>query len=277
MYWHAFTVFPTGHASMYGDGHYTSFDGKKYHYSGKCRYAFVKTLNDDSFSVVIDKAVCKHKNCHMIIYVTYKGNQINLIGEDGSFKVFVNRRKVAVPYVSERGFDIMLASSVFIKFQTNNGIQFIWDGATRMSIKVPPTLSGKLSGLAGNFNGKSIDDFATPNGDISHSPINFGNSWQIQNTNCSFVSKDYRMTSCESNHQVGKFAEEHCSIVLSEDYADCHRVVDPQPYYENCKEDVCACNGRKDCLCSVLSAFFRKCALARYTYNNWRNVSGCGK
>ena len=67
---------------MFGDGHYTTFDGKKFHYPGKCRYVAVKTVQEDGkFSVTIDKQVCKNKNCHMIVYLVYNGNKINLIGE----------------------------------------------------------------------------------------------------------------------------------------------------------------------------------------------------
>ena len=31
---------------------------------------------------------------------------------------------------------------------------------------IPPSLSGKVSGLLGNFNGKSVDDFSTPIGTL---------------------------------------------------------------------------------------------------------------
>lgn len=165
-----------------------------------------------------------------------------------------------------------------MKFDATEGIHIMWDGKSRLYVKVPPAYMGKVAGLAGNFNVKTTDDFVTPSGDLSHSEIDFGNSWIDPQQNCSKLSADLDLTACESNHQNALKAEKRCSVLQSSVFSKCHAAIDPEPYYLNCKEDVCRCgNGGKECLCAVLSAYARECALRGKELYGWRNASSCGK
>lgn len=210
--------------------------------------------------------------------VTYKGNKIKLMYGNDGFDALVSEKKEMLPVVSERGFRIFQTSSIFIKFDTTEGMHIMWDGKSRLYVKVPSSYMGKVVGLAGNFNVKTIDDFVTSSGDLSHSEIDFGNSWIVPQQNCSKLSADFELTSCESNHQNALEAEKRCSILKSDVFSKCHAGIDPEPYYANCKEDVCGCgNDGKECLCAVLSAYARECALQGRQVYGWRNASGCGK
>ena len=213
----------------------------------------------------------------MVVHVIYKGNLIRLESDEGDFDVFVNTKKVSPTHISNRGFGITELTSILIKFETIDGINLIWDGNSRLYINMTSAFRGKLVGLAGNFNSKTVDDFLTSSGDLAHSPVDFGNSWMIPDADCPKVSKDYSMTACESNHQVAKFAATQCSVMRSDIFAACHLSVDPDSYIANCKEDVCACNGHQDCLCAVLSAYSRACATEGIVIEGWRNSSKCGK
>ena len=265
-------LFHSGHASMYGNGHFKSFDGKYFHFPGRCAYIFTQAL-DGSFGVLLDRRPWNYQ----VIGVVYKKNKITLTRiYRRDFHATVNGKKVKIPFTSESGFKIDLVYNSYVKVEGKNGFHLLWDGATQINVKVPSSYRNEVAGLAGNFNSKTIDDFLTPSEDLSHSAIDFGNSWMLPDNNCSKVSIDYKMTACESNHQVGRYAEEKCKILLSSTFEKCHRFEDPQDYYENCKDDVCVCNGRPECLCAVLAAYSRVCALGSKVVEGWRNVSGCG-
>ena len=226
-----------------------------------------------------DRESCKEKNCFMDIVVVYKNNQIKLSKEkDQLFKLKVNSFGSNLPFVSDKGFRIAKSSTMFIKFESTDGIHIFWDGKTRLYVKVPSSYKNLLSGLVGNFNGKTIDDFVTPSGDLSHSEIDFGNSWLVPDLNCSKLSTGLKLTPCEENHQNAHEAEKKCSIINTEIFKSCHANLDPGAYFENCKQDVCGCgNNGQDCLCGVLAAYAFDCAIQGTEIIGWRKAAGCRK
>ena len=247
-------------------------------YPSICPNILVSSDDKLGFSIMTDRKSCDDKSCFMNIVVAYKSNQIKLSKEkDQEFSLKVNSFGSSLPYVSDKGFRISKSSTMFIKFESTDGIHIFWDGKTRLYIKVPSSYKNSMSGLAGNFNGKTIDDFVTPSGDLSHSEIDFGNSWLVPDLNCSKLSTDFKLTQCEENHQNALEAEKRCSIINSDMFKSCHSVLDPSTYYENCKQDVCSCgNDGKECLCGVLSAYASECAIHGKEIVGWRETSGCG-
>ena len=265
-----------GHAFVYGDGHVTTYDGKEYDYPGLRRYTFTQ---DDSglFAVELDRCACKEKDCFMNVLITFKAMPIMLAYNNYNFSVLVNGLKANIPFISNRGFSIGYSSSIFLSFKTIIGFDVLWDGRSRLYVNAPDSFKNKMSGLAGDFNLKSIDDFKTSNKDFAHFAVDFANSWTYAQDNCSLIDADFRLTNCEKNHQVASYAKTVCSQLLSSKFSSCHKVVDPSRYVENCLEDVCGCNGRQECLCDILTAYSRQCSLNGVILKGWRNGSDCGK
>ena len=269
--------FLIGHASLYGYGHYKTFDGKMFDYPNSCPNTFVTSEESLGFSIITDRKSCEGKSCWMDVVVAYKDQQVKFSKEENQeFNLKVNSIASTLPFVSDKGFRISKSSTMFIKFESTDGIHVLWDGKTRLYVKVPASFKNQLAGLAGNFNGKTIDDFVTPLGDSSHSEIDFGNSWLVQNLNCSKLSTDLKLTPCEDNHQNVLEAENRCNIINSNIFKPCHSVLDPSAYYENCKQDVCGCQNGNECLCGVLSAYASECAIHGREIAGWREASGCG-
>lgn len=52
--------------------------------------------------------------------------------------------------------------------------------ATRVMITAKPELKYKMSGLCGNYNGRSADDLTTPSGDIEQDPTVFASTWKTE-------------------------------------------------------------------------------------------------
>lgn len=269
-------IFHKGYAQMYGDGHYTTFDGKTFTYQGHCPNILVET---NEFIIMTNRKACSGKSCHMIVIINYRNSHTELTANKGDLSAIVNKVRVKTPYVAQsKNFTVTMSSSSFLKFESRDGgVKVLWDGKSRMYVKIAPTYKGRVSGLFGNFNGKTIDDFSTPSGDQSHSEIDFGNSWLVPNGNCSKMTNNFKLTHCESNHQITREAEKRCSVLMSDIFKPCHSVEDPLPYYQNCKEDVCGCkNGEQDCLCSVVSSYARQCGFNSKEIRGWRESRGCG-
>ena len=266
----------SGYASVYGRGHYKSFDGKNFDYPNSCPNILVSMKG---FTILTDKKHCTGENCFMDVVVAYRGNQVKISQHKvNQFDVKINSVNSTLPHVSEKGFRVSQSSTLFVKFESTDGINIFWDGKTRLYVKVSSKYNNLLSGLAGNFNGKTIDDFVTPSGDLSHSDIDFGNSWLVPDMDCPKLSTGLKLTPCEENHQNAYQAEEKCNIINSEMFKSCHDVLDPTAYFENCKQDVCGCGSKgQDCLCGVLAAYASDCAIQGMEINGWRKAAGCRK
>lgn len=275
-----FILIFVGNAALYGHGHYKTFDGRSFNYPSTCPSTMVAST-DNVFSVTTDKKACDNLPCYMVVIVTYKKNRIKLMCTNNEFHTLVNGKKETFPVVSKNGFRIVKTSSTIIKFVATEGMQVTWDGKLRLNVKVPASYMGKMVGLAGNFNFKTIDDFVTSSGDLSHLEVDFGNSWIVPQHNCSKIDADgaeLELTPCESNHQNALEAERRCSILMSNVFSQCHATVDTELYYTNCKEDFCGCGKEgKECLCAVFSAYASECASQGKQVYGWRNASGCGK
>lgn len=72
-----------------------------------------------------------------------------------------------------------------------------------------------------------------------------------------------------------RFAEEACSVIMSDVFSACHILVNPEPFQRFCRYDVCTCADSEECLCSALSAYAAACA-ARGVLLSWRSRSLCG-
>ena len=53
----------------------------------------------------------------------------------------------------------------------------LFDGKDRYYVRAKPELSGKVSGMCGNFNAQTTDDFLTPAGDMAANANDFGDEW----------------------------------------------------------------------------------------------------
>lgn len=67
-------------------------------------------------------------------------------------------------------------------------------------------------------------------------------------------------------------AEKRCNKLLQQPFAKCHNIVDPHPYVETCKYDVCACGEKLNCFCSAMSRYSEACAKQGVDIQ-WRNPS----
>ncbi|XP_074402790.1 IgGFc-binding protein [Zonotrichia albicollis] len=235
--------------SIHGDPHYTTFDKQRHDFMGTCTYTLSKLCDSNSslpyFNV---EAANEHRGGNTrVSYVQYVdvdvyGYRINL-GQKRAVKV--NGVSQVVPVTLVPGVSISL-SGQYVVVTTDFGLQVKFDGNHRAEITLPSTYMSKVCGICGNYNGQKADDFLNPDGEMEANSTSLGNSWQVYND--SRCSPDYGHTpNCtdEEKHMIQSNA--YCGLITdpSGPFQNCHAVVDPRSYFEDCQYDLslaCAAN-----------------------------------
>ncbi|NXX71388.1 MUC5B protein, partial [Spizella passerina] len=239
-----------GTCTVYGNGHYMSFDGEKFDFLGDCDYILAQVSIYFQFPV------------HML-FTPHSNSEIRLL--EGRIQ------EIATDPGAEKNYKVDLRGG-YIVIETNQGMNFMWDQKTTVVVHVAPSFQGKVCGLCGDFDGRSRNDFTTRGQSMEMSIQEFGNSWKITST-CSNIN----MTDlCADQPFKSALGQKHCSIIKSNIFEACHSKVNPIPYYESCVSDFCGCDsvGDCECFCTSVAAYSRSCSRAGVCIN-WRTPAIC--
>nr|XP_020507780.1 mucin-5AC-like [Labrus bergylta] len=254
----------------YGDGHYTTFDDKRFDFNGQCEYTL---LQDDCsggqgkghFQIISENIQCGSlgTTCSRSIKIFMGENEFHL--KDEGFHVIKGSSKSLPEQVHKMGIYLM----VTIK----PGITIMWDQKTSLSVKLHPKFQGRVCGLCGNYDGNSQDDFTTPSGDIVADVLEFGNSWRVSAScpNAGLINDP-----CATNGYRASWSKKQCSIINSVTFQNCHSQVDPGPFFDSCVKDSCACDmgGDCECFCTAVAAYAKACNDAGVCVR-WRTPKIC--
>ncbi|KAG6461849.1 hypothetical protein O3G_MSEX012891 [Manduca sexta] len=280
------TQVPCGaRCSAVGDPHYTTFDGLRYNFMGRCTYTLFNSgdVNIEVENIACSGAITEAMNlapytaegkpsCTKAVSLSYNGVNIHL--KQGGF-VLANGKEISTLPVVIGDIRIRAASSLFLIVQLPNKVDLWWDGNTRVFVDVPPEFHDKTKGLCGTFNLNQKDDFLTPENDVEQSVLAFANKWKTREF-CLDVDTKEPEHPCKANVENKEAAEKYCSKLKSKLFESCHWYVDVEPYYESCLYDMCACAGDVTrCLCPILGDYAMACAKAGVMVQ-WRyNVKEC--
>uniref|UniRef100_A0ABM5F8M9 LOW QUALITY PROTEIN: uncharacterized protein n=1 Tax=Pogona vitticeps TaxID=103695 RepID=A0ABM5F8M9_9SAUR len=261
-----------GTCAVYGDGHYITFDDKRYTFSGKCEYTLVQdhcgknSSTQGSFRVITENIPCgtTGTTCSKSIKV-FVGNYELILSEE--HHELIQRGQGGHPPYRIRYMGIYLI------IETYNGLIILWDKKTSIFIKLSDDFRGQVCGLCGNYDGNGINDFTTRSQSVVGDVLEFGNSWKVSPT-CS----DAKCTKdpCTKNPYRKSWSQKQCSIINSKVFASCHSQVDPTRYYEACVADSCACDtgGDCECFCTAVAAYAQACSEYGVCIS-WRSPSIC--
>ena len=102
----------------------------------------------------------------------------------------------------------------------------------------------------------------------------FANAWKGSMTCANSLSQPFcffgEEAKLEDRLMTGR-ALVMCSAIMS---SVCKDVVNPIPFFESCKEDVCFYKGNEDSVCSSMAAYFRECS-RRGVHVDWREPGRC--
>ncbi|KAM9860597.1 mucin-5B-like [Aulostomus maculatus] len=256
--------------SIYGDGHYITFDDKRFDFSGQCEYSLLQDYCDQgqdngTFRIITENVPCGSTGttCSKAIKIFLEDNEFQL--KDENFQVVKGSSQVFPAQVHKMGIYLV----VTIKL----GLVLMWDTKTSLFIKLHPQFQGQVCGLCGNYDGNIRNDFTTRSQERVSDVLEFGNSWKVSSScpNAQLISDP-----CSSNRYRAAWAQKQCSIITSVTFQSCHSQVDPGPYFDSCVRDTCACDtgGDCECLCTALAAYAKVCNEAG-TCVKWRTPKMC--
>ncbi|XP_056596652.1 mucin-2-like [Triplophysa dalaica] len=258
-----------GTCTIYGEGHFRTFDGKRYSFYGACEYILSQdncdTQSSSSFRLVTENIPCGTTNsiCSKSINLFF-GRYKVILSEDDEIKVVEGNG-------TEYRYQIYSAG-IYTVIEVRMLLNLIWDGKTSLMLQLHPNLKDKVCGLCGNFDGNANNDFVKHDGQEVTDAVVFGNSWKLK----SDCPENSLMNPCEKNPHRSAWAIKQCSIITSNDFKDCHSLVDSAPYYDACVKDTCACDtgGDCDCFCTAVSAYAAACR-ERGACVAWRRPNVC--
>ncbi|XP_044125177.1 mucin-2-like [Bufo gargarizans] len=260
-----------GTCTIYGNGHYISFDSKIYDFDGNCEFVAAQDYcepdrSGGSFSVLTENIPCGTTGvtCSKSVKV-FLGNTMLRLSEKHIVKTVGEGGKHVDYQTREVG--------IYLVIEASNGILLIWDKKTTIFIKVSPEYKGKLCGLCGNFDDNSQNDFKTRHMIQVVDVLEFGNSWKVDAT-CPDATDV--LNPCSQNPHRHSWAEKQCGLIKSQVFKICHSKVDPIPFYEACVNDACSCDsgGDCECFCTAVAAYAQECTKAEACVY-WRTPDIC--
>ena len=127
----------------------------------------------------------------------------------------------------------------------SRGLVVLWDGATRVYIRIEPEHRSKMQGLCGNYNSLMADEFMSQQGSIEKTTNEFADSWRVS-TQCPPTQELTFTAPCELNPERFPWAQRACHVIQGDLFGPCHSVLDPLKFYQRCVQDSCACDGGGD-------------------------------
>lgn len=163
--------------------------------------------------------------------------------------------------------------------QTDFGLLVYYDWNWHLVIKLPSSYHGRVCGLCGNFNRKRNDERLNPAGKPVSSVIEWGKSWQTadqdKNSPCSVCEKD--CPSCDKSRLQRYQTQAFCGALTDKrgSFKQCHKKVDPKPFFHSCVFDICMNDGDKKMLCQALASYVSQCNDQGVKIKGWRRKYGC--
>ncbi|XP_049330378.1 mucin-2-like isoform X2 [Astyanax mexicanus] len=243
-----------GTCTIYGSGHYNTFDNRRFGFSGDCGYIAAQNKcgnKTGTFHVITENVPCgtTGTTCSKSVRIVLGKTQLDLI--DGKV---TNTDLESGTLIKYRVRNVGL----YLAIEADIGLTVLWDRKTTVRIILQPQHMGEVCGLCGNFNGNGKDDFTTQ-GQLQVSDVlEFANSWKV-NSHCPDAVPDF--DPCSKAHNRHTWAKMQCSIITGKTFKECHSMVDPAPYFDNCVRDSCACDtgGDCECFCTAVAAYAQAC------------------
>ncbi|XP_044291081.1 IgGFc-binding protein-like [Varanus komodoensis] len=264
-----------------GDPHYTTFDGKKFDFMGTCIYQLAGTCSDDPnltpFSVTVENNNRGSKAVSFTKVVTLEVYNMTLsLSQEHPQKFKVNEVFVDLPFFYEDKVKAY-TSGVHGFIQTDFDLKVSFDWYSYARVILPNSYAKAVCGLCGNANQDPSDDFIMKDGTKATDEIQFADSWKVKEVpGCSAGCTTDCPVCKEAEKQVYK-GDQFCGILIKKDgpFRQCHKVLDPSSYFDDCVFDTCQYKGHQDTLCSAISAYVTDCQSQGIQIEPWRSSSFC--
>ncbi|KAM7329595.1 hypothetical protein ACRRTK_011208 [Alexandromys fortis] len=276
--------------SGWGQSHYLTFDGTSY------------TFLDNCTSVLMREIHPRHGNLSILAHSYYCGATTNATFCPRALSVNYNSMEIVLTItITGNGkeeslviWDQMLISSGY----TKNGVTVSLSGTTTMSVNISTIgtsitfdghifqiwlpyryFSNNTEGQCGTCTNSQTDDCRRPDGTIASNCQDMAKDWLVpRNNNNSCLAQPSPPPSTTSQPPVSSTSTSTpcptaplCELMLSQVFAECHRLIPPDTFFSSCVNDHCNANVT-DMLCQSLEAYATLCR-ARGVCVNWRNAT----
>ncbi|XP_075828912.1 mucin-5B [Microtus pennsylvanicus] len=276
--------------SGWGQSHYLTFDGTSY------------TFLDNCTSVLMREIHPRHGNLSILAHSYYCGATTNATFCPRALSVNYNSMEIVLTITTTGSgkeeslviWDQMLISSGY----TKNDVTVSLSGTTTMSVNISTIgtsitfdghifqiwlpyryFSNNTEGQCGTCTNSQTDDCRRPDGTIASNCQDMAKDWLVpRNSNNSCLAQPSPPPSTTSQPPVSSTststpcpAAPLCELMLSQVFAECHRLIPPDTFFSSCVNDHCNANVT-DMLCQSLEAYATLCR-ARGVCVNWRNAT----
>ncbi|XP_077355012.1 mucin 5e [Festucalex cinctus] len=245
----------------------TTYDGKEYVVPGGCTYV-----------------ASKGENWSLLIEFSEKGGFLKAIVLT-LFQDMYTFAENTVRFGAEEVTEIHQSdhatafwqSSTYVHVSTSWGAEIQVQMWPEMQLYVTPpadhTEQQTLSGLCGNANMDTTDDFTASNGIVENSAQMLAQSWSVGRC-------EHGPDQCiNANHEY--FADENCAVLTDPSgvFAKCHAYVPVAKYHKACIQRTCTCvttaMSLQECLCVALGNYAKACADIGVPVGDWRPTANC--
>ncbi|XP_071498834.1 zonadhesin-like [Diadema antillarum] len=251
-----------GICTVWGDPHYTMFDGGRHDFQGDCEYTLVRPCSDRTdlvdFHLWGDNV--KNNPSDRVSYLRKVVLEVN--GTSYSIErnrvVLVNGARRTTPLSFINGVTIRSDQS-YATIQTSFGLSVRFDGANTATIEVPYQYWNATCGLCGTFDDDRSNDFRLQDGSVTRFQNVFGNDWVLNEEECDTTVLP-PVDGCD-DPDVRQRVEDICYIFINPDgpLGGCSDFVDVSDYYDACVFDLCFTDPDNDVICGALQEYVQKC------------------
>ncbi|CAL8241748.1 unnamed protein product [Merluccius merluccius] len=288
--------------SISGDPHYRTFDGFIHHFQGPYTYYLAK--DQQPLGSLLPPLSVRGKN------IRYGGNRrvsfldemyVDVYGVNVRFLqrkvVLVNGERLAPPLTPVPGLSITMNSRQ-VQLTTDFGLTVRYDGRRFGEIVLPSTYRNAVRGLCGNNDGISRNEYMKPDGTVTRSLNDFGDSWRTNDrqlvleqpirTLPQIVHLHRREVETEPDSgfetigctpaELSDFNSTTKCAAMSDPagpFAPCHAILAPTAFRDDCVFDLCAERADTTLRCASYNVYAVACQEAGVKLDSWRQQLDC--
>uniref|UniRef100_A0A1I8HLV1 VWFD domain-containing protein n=1 Tax=Macrostomum lignano TaxID=282301 RepID=A0A1I8HLV1_9PLAT len=274
--------------SVWGLGHFETFDGAQYSVKGRCEYVLTQSADWEAggsidrmrFRILASFTSCSTSGATCIGYVmvqyklaksfllkSFAMRSRNMIWEDAQSSITHDHGTV-LRHTTDKLFSIVHLVDI--------GVTVYFDQQSRVYISLDDRHRENVRGLCGTFDNDQKTDFVGPASNMIIDRVpEFVDKWK---TRAACPNAELLVDNCDAVKDRETWAKTRCKEVLLDhvNISKCHAMVDPMPFYENCVQDSCLCDkgGDCECFCANVAHYVQKCNQVG-VHVHWRSQTIC--